>query len=185
MTALKKFYAWVCRVELTIAMINLCVSTGLIFVSAIMRYLRMPINWSLEISLFLFAWCVFLSADVSLREDRLVRLDMLTSRLPKRVEHFLSLLSYSIIILFLFAMVYYGFILSWKTRVRTFLGIPNFSYTWVTLSLPVAALLMIVSTSIKLHGFYRLFRDPDAPPPEKIGRTDASEPPFCENVPPA
>ncbi len=152
---MKKFYARLCRVELALAMVTLCMSTLLIFVAAIMRSLSRPMNWSLEISLFLFAWCVFLSADVGLREDKLVNLDMVTTRLPIKIQHCLSILSYSLIFVFLVAMIWFGAILSYKTRVRTFQGIPNFSYTWITISLPVACVLMLVTTSIKIRGFYR------------------------------
>lgn len=185
MKTIKAFYAWVCRVETGLAMLLLCVSTALIFVAAIMRYLGRPMNASLEISLFLFAWCVFLSADVGLREDRLVRLDMLTMRLPRKAQHLLSILSYSIILVFLFAMTWFGFILSWKTRVRTFQGIPNFSYTWVTVSLPIAAILMIVTTCIKIRGFYRQMANPEEQPPGQDAGEKVSGLPACEHIPPA
>lgn len=148
---MKKMYAFICRYEVRAAMVTLVASTLLIFASSIMRYIGKPINWSLEISLFLFAWCVFLSADAALRENRLVSLDLVTSKLPPRVRVAMLLLSYSIILVFLVTLSYYGFILSYQTRARAFQGIPNFSYTWVTLSMPIASLLMIITTILKIR----------------------------------
>ncbi len=138
-------------------MVTLVASTLLIFASSIMRYIGKPINWSLEISLFLFAWCVFLSADAALRENRLVSLDLITGKLPPRLRLALLILSYAIIFVFLVTMSYYGFILSYRTRARAFQGIPNFSYTWVTLSMPVASLLMMISTGGKIRALCRMF----------------------------
>ena len=68
--------------EAVIAAFCLITSTVLIFIAAVMRSISQPINWSLDISLFLFAWATFLSADVAYREDKLVNLDFLISALP-------------------------------------------------------------------------------------------------------
>lgn len=138
-------------------MIALLATTFLIFAAALMRYFGRPINWSLEISMFIFAWCVFLSADVALRENRMVNLDLFTNMLPKRAQLYMSMLCYLIIIVFLCATVYYGLDLAWRTRVRMFHGI-NFSYAWVALSLPAAAIFMIVTACLKIYGLAgRLF----------------------------
>jgi len=47
-------------------------------------------------------------------------------------------------------MVYYGFHLSYTTRLRTFQGIPGFSYTWVTISVPIGCLLMLTTAVLKV-----------------------------------
>ena len=150
---MKKIYSRFCEIELLIAMIALCVSTVLIFCSSIFRSIGMPINWSLEIALFIFAWCVFLSADVGLRSGRMINMDIFINIMPRKIQICCMILSYSIIIVFLCAMVGFGFYLSYETRIRSFLGIPNFSYTWITLSLPVSSLFMLVTSSLKVCGF--------------------------------
>lgn len=151
---MQKFYQAVCRVEMTVAKLALLASTFLIFASSLARYAGAPMNWSLEISMFIFAWCVFLSADVALRNDRMVNLDLLVRRLPPRAREVMSLIVYGLILAFLMVLMYYGFSLTWKTRVRTFHGV-DFSYAWVTLSLPFAAVLMSVTTCLKLRERWR------------------------------
>jgi len=59
--------------------------------------------------------------------------------------------NYLIILAFLVALIYFGIKLSFITRARSFQGIPGFSYTWVTLSIPVGATLQIVTVVIKLR----------------------------------
>ena len=48
--------------------------------------------------------------------------------------------------LFLLYLIVMGLYLSWISRTRSFQGIPEVSYSWVTMSLPVGALLLLVTT---------------------------------------
>jgi TRAP-type C4-dicarboxylate transport system permease small subunit len=148
---MRELYNRFCRLERTIAVIALLAATFLIFAASIMRYLGRPMNWSLEISMFIFAWCVFLSADVALRENRMVNLDLFTNLMPPRIRLCLSILCHLIILVFLAATIVYGIDLAWRTRVRMFHGI-DFSYAWVTLSLPVAAIFMSATVFLKMSG---------------------------------
>jgi TRAP-type C4-dicarboxylate transport system permease small subunit len=43
-----------------------------------------------------------------------------------------------------------GLWLSYVSRARAFQGIPAISYSWVTLSLPVGGILLLISTIIKI-----------------------------------
>lgn len=146
---MKKIYGYICHAEVFLAKISLAVMSFLIFIAAISRTFRYPIVWATDISTFLFAWCVFLSADATMRRGKLVSLDLLTSRLPPQFQKILYLVNQVIIIVFLVALIGYGFQLSYTTRLRTFQGIPGFSYTWVTLSVPVGSILMLITSILK------------------------------------
>ena len=56
-----------------------------------------------------------------------------------------------IILIFLMSLIGFGVWLSYTTRFRTFQGIPGFSYTWVTLSVPVGGALMVITTVLKIR----------------------------------
>jgi len=142
----KKIESW----ETVVAGICLISSTILIFFAAVVRSFSQPINWSLDISLFLFAWAAFLSADVAYRDNKLVNLDFVLDVVSPKVKRVLMILIYLIILTFLLALVYYGSILVYKTRARAFQGIPNFSYSWITMSLPIGAIFLVRSTIEKL-----------------------------------
>jgi TRAP-type transport system small permease protein len=138
-----KFYENVCRAESIIARTTLIVMVVLIFSAAVARVFRYPINWAIDISTFLFAWSCFLSADVAWREDKIMNVDLLVKRFPVNVQRFLKYVNYIILIAFLLFLVVFGFWLSYTTRSRSFQGIPGFSYTWVTLSVPVGSFMLL------------------------------------------
>jgi len=110
-----------------------------------------PINWSVDMAVCLFAWCTFLSGDVALRNNKLMNVDFLIRKLPEKNKNVVELINLFIILIFLAALIGYGAKLSYTTRFRAFQGIPGFSYTWVTLSVPVAALLMMITTILKIR----------------------------------
>lgn len=130
------------------------VSCLVIFASAIARTLSHPINWAQDLSLFLFAWSVFLSADVALRAGKLVNVDLLVNRFSARAKKNITIINYLIIFVFLVALVYYGIKLTLFSWRRVFQGIPGFSYGWVTLSVPVGSVLQGITVLLKLKGLF-------------------------------
>ncbi len=122
-----------------------------IFSLAIFRTFDVPIHWALDTALLVFAWGVFLGADVAFREDKLVNVDFVLARMPDKLQRSVQLFLYLLIGLFLIALVYFGVDLSISTQHRSFQGIPALSYTWVTVSMPISSVLMLVTLSIKVY----------------------------------
>jgi len=147
---MRKLYTYVCKAEVFIAATCFAISCVIIFMGAVARTMDRPINWSQDLSLFLFAWSVFLSADAALRENRLVSVDMLVNRFPEKTKRIVAFVNYSIILIFLVIMVFFGIKLSIFSRSRVFQGIPGFSYSWVSMSLPVGSFLQIITVLLKL-----------------------------------
>jgi len=147
----KKIAEFINKAELFIAAFCFAGTTFLIFIAAVTRTFGHPINWSIDISLFLFAWCTFLSADVALRYDKLVSVDLLVSKFPEKHKKSLSISIFVIILVFLGLLAVYGSRLAYTSRSRAFQGIPKFSYTWITLSLPIGSLLMIRTAIQKIR----------------------------------
>ncbi len=121
----------------------------LVLYSAIARSIGEPVKWAVDAATFLFAWCVFLGSDAAMRHDKLFAIEVISGKLPKKVQYWLKLINWGIIIAFLAFLIVYGVQLSYDTRLRTFQGIPGFSYTWVTISVPLGALLMMVTAVLK------------------------------------
>ena len=135
-----KLYEFICKKEMLIAQWALGILSLLVFAAAVGRSLYYPINWAMDVATFLFAWTVFLGADVAMRLDRLFCIEVITRKLSQKAQLYLKLINYIIIVIFLVGMIGYGLWLSYTTRFRTFQGIPGFSYTWVTLSVPMVVL---------------------------------------------
>lgn len=148
---MKKVYEYIGKCESLIVRIMFVLLVMLVFIAACTRYIGYPINWSVDMAQCLFAWCTFLAADVAMRKDKLMKVDFIISRLPEQKRHLIELLNLFIILIFLAALIGFGAKLSYTTRFRTFQGIPGFSYTWVTLCVPVGGVLMGITTVLKIR----------------------------------
>ncbi len=148
---MRKAYEYICKGEAFVARSALVLMVGLIFTAGIARLMDRPINWAVDMATFLFAWCCFLSADIAWRENRLMAVEVFVSKFPQRVRRCVKALHYLIISVFLVYLIVFGLGLSHASWARTFQGIPGFSYTWVTLSVPVGAFLMLISTILKIR----------------------------------
>ena len=152
---MKSFYQWICKNEMLIAKGSLGLLALLVFAAAVGRFLYHPMNWAMDVATFLFAWTVFLGADAAMRMDRLFCIEVITEKLSPRAQLYMKVINYGIIVIFLLGMIGYGSWLSYTTRLRTFQGIPGFSYTWVTLSVPLGCALMLITSILKIKAFLR------------------------------
>jgi TRAP-type C4-dicarboxylate transport system permease small subunit len=159
---MKKLYAYICSGELFIVKLAFVSLVLLVFIAAFTRYIGYPINWSVDMAQCLFAWCTFLAADIAMRNNKLMRVDFFVNKLPEHYQSKIELLNLVIILVFLLSLIGYGAWLSYTTRFRTFQGIPGFSYTWVTLSVPVGGLLMSITTVLNIRAVF-VKSEPRAP----------------------
>jgi TRAP-type transport system small permease protein len=123
----------------------------LIFLGGVSRVLGYPLNWSTDFATAFFAWACFLCADIAWRRNSLMSIDVLVSRLPRRGQQALRLANFAIIALFLGYLTVMGTWLAWTSRARSFQGIPEISYAWVTMSAAVGGLLLLVTTLLKIR----------------------------------
>jgi len=152
---MKIFYEWICKNEMLVAKSSLGLLALLVFAAAVGRFLYHPMNWAMDVATFLFAWTVFLGADAAMRMDRLFCIEVIAEKLSPKAQLYLKVINYGIIVIFLLGMIVYGTWLSYTTRLRTFQGIPGFSYTWVTLSVPCGCALMLITSILKIKTFWR------------------------------
>jgi len=152
---MKKIYEFICKNEMLAAQWSLGILSLLVFTAAVGRFLYYPLNWAMDVATFLFAWTVFLGADAAMRLDRLFCIEVITMKLSQKAQLYLKIINYIIIIMFLVGMIVYGSYLCYTTRLRSFQGIPGFSYTWVTLSVPLGCALMSITAILKIKTFWR------------------------------
>ena len=144
-------YRRFCDAEARLAATLLVMMVALIFAGAVSRVFGYPLNWSTDAATCLFAWACFLCADIAWRNNGMMSIELVTSRLPAQPQQWLRYLNLAIIAAFLLYVVWLGLWLSWTSRVRTFQGIPEISYSWVTMSMPVGAVLLLVTTLLKIR----------------------------------
>src|SRR5687768_10992434 len=122
----------------------------LIFMGGVMRMAGYPINWSTDFATAFFAWACFLCADIAWRRNALMAIEFLPKALPPKAQKALRFANYFIISGFLVYLMVMGAWLSWTSRVRSFQGIPEISYSWVTSSAVVGGLLLLITTLLKV-----------------------------------
>ena len=150
MEKLKKIYSYICKVEKLLAGSFLVTIMAITFGAGVGRTIGYPINWAIDMSTFLFAWTVFFSADIGMRKNEHVNVEIFIDFLPDKYKKAVMVFNYLLIIAFLIFLVIYGAQITYETRMRQFQGIPGFSYAWAALAAPVGSLLLIISTSIRI-----------------------------------
>jgi len=147
---MKKLYERICDTEVFIARALMIAMVILIFGAGIARVMGYPINWAIDMATCFFAWTCFFSADIAWRNDKLMSVDIFVNYFPQKAKKYCRMVNYSILVLFLTYIAGAGLWLSYVSRARAFQGIPAISYSWVTLSLPVGGILLLISTIIKI-----------------------------------
>ena len=146
-----RFYRWLVGAEAAIASALLLLMTALIFLGGVARMAGHPLNWTGDAATALFAWTCFLCADIAWRRNSLMAVEVLTARLAPAAQRALRLVNLGLIGLFLLYVAGMGLWLSWVSRARSFQGIPEISYSWVTMSMPLGALLLLATTLLKVR----------------------------------
>jgi len=134
------------RLEEGLAQGFLALTVLVVFLGGVARFLGRPLDWSMELATFAFAWCVFLSADVALRHDRHLAVELLLKFMPPRLQQGVRLFTLILMALFLTTLFFYSLQMAYLTRFRAFQGIPGFSYTWITLSVSTGSFLLLLTT---------------------------------------
>jgi TRAP-type transport system small permease protein len=160
---MRKLHESIGKVEAAFAAVFLVVMVLVIFGGVLARLAAHPQNWTIDLATCLFAWACFLCADVAWRRDSLMSIELVTTRLTPAAQRILLILNYVLIAAFLVYVIYAGVWLSWISRARSFQGIPWISYSWVTLSLPVGAALLLFTTALKVADVLRGRIEPSQP----------------------
>lgn len=147
---MSRFGNVIMRTEVIISGIFVVSMVIMVFTGGVARLMRMPINATVDFATCFFAWATFLSADIAWRRNRLTALRFVPDAMPGPARWWLDSVNYLIILSILAYGVYAGTILAWISRSRTFQGMQDVSYSWVTAALPVGCALMILTTLEKL-----------------------------------
>jgi TRAP-type C4-dicarboxylate transport system permease small subunit len=151
----RKLYEHLIAAEAVLAAAFLVLMVALIFLGGVSRVLGYPLNWSVDFATAFFAWACFLCADIAWRKNSLMSIEFLANRLPVKAQKALRFANYFIISGFLVYLMVMGTWLAWTSRARSFQGIPEISYSWVTMSLPVGGVLLLITTVLKFRAELR------------------------------
>ena len=154
MAIIKKSYGFFCKAEeIVVAALTFAIMV-LVFSGAVMRTIGNPINWAVDLSLLLFAWLIFLGADVAIRTTDLVSIDLVIKRFPGIVQDIVFVGGTILALIFLYVLMRYGVPLAIENYERPFhsLGI---SFSYATIAAPVGSFLISISLIIRLVGKFK------------------------------
>lgn len=155
---MKAAYRTFCKMEEMLSCGMFFSMVALVLCSALARLLNHPLPWSIDVAQLLLAWTCFVGADVAFRGNKLMGLDLFTRSLPKKVQRVLELIVRVIMLIALIVFIIYGLRLSYESRMRFFQTLP-ISYSFVTLSLPVASVFMSITALIKIMETVKTLND--------------------------
>ncbi len=133
----------------------------LVFTAAFFRQFGRPIVWADDVAKLLFSWAAFLGADVAMRYSRLVGVDIVVKKLPRKLAKIVQIIVFILIIIMLTSFVYFGVKLCIDSLDRSFQTLSRVSYSYVTASLPVSSALMIITACTKIQKIIMNFHNDD------------------------
>ncbi|MBO8162109.1 MAG: TRAP transporter small permease [Brevibacillus sp.] len=146
---MKRLADWYIRVEHLLCQLLMIGVVFFVFFAAVMRWVGVPIAWSVEFAQLLFAWLIFLGANWALREDCHIGVDIFTKRLPKKIALPLQIVMMVLMLFFLILVGGYAVLLSIENSVRLINNM-SISYSFITLSVPAGCLLMSCTLIAKI-----------------------------------
>jgi TRAP-type C4-dicarboxylate transport system permease small subunit len=123
------------RFEDEIAGFLMAVLTIALALQVITRYVfNEPLSWTEEVSRHLFVWMVFFGASGAIRERSHVAIELLVTRLPRKVQLYTALLCNVMVLFFLGNLLYWG-----AKAVDRMWSLPT-----ATLELPVGLVYLVI-----------------------------------------
>jgi TRAP-type C4-dicarboxylate transport system permease small subunit len=137
------------KIEEAIAMVFFATTALLVFVGALSRTIGFPIIWAVDIAQAAFVWACVLGADIALKRNVHIEIDILVRTFSRGVRRVLAVIFLLMIAAFLTTLVYLGIELTLLNLERP-LGDVGISYGIVTSAIPVGAFLMLMTALRRL-----------------------------------
>jgi len=115
-----------------------------VFIQVIFRYVvNNPLNWSEELSRYVFIWACMIGASMGIKRKAHYGLDAISRLLSKKKQKTLEIFLYTLISIFLMVLIYFGINLNKEIYLQTAPGL-EISMSIPYSAIPVGALLMLL-----------------------------------------
>jgi len=96
------------KVETWLVCAGLLILIFTVFAAAVLRFFGVDMSVSTDLAQLVFAWVSFIGADLAMRKDKHMGVDMLITRFPVKLLNAIYLFNYLLILFFLLFAVRYG-----------------------------------------------------------------------------
>ena len=139
------------KLEERLAMAFFAGTSIFVLYGAITRTIGYPAIWSIDLAQLSFAWACMLGADLAMKRNAHIEIDIVIRRFPHSARKFLAILWLIAIIAFLGLIAWHGINLTLMNTERE-LGDLGISYSWVTSAIPAGCILMLFTSLKRLYG---------------------------------
>lgn len=137
------------KLEERLAMAFFAGTSIFVLIGAATRTVGSPVIWAVDLAQLSFAWACVLGADLALKKNTHIEIDIVIRRFSREVRKVLAIVWLIAIAMFLGFLVWYGTKLTLQNMERP-LGDIGISYSWVTCSIPVGSALMLITAVTRL-----------------------------------
>ncbi|ABR73537.1 TRAP transporter small permease [Actinobacillus succinogenes] len=154
-TIKKKF--WLSDIDEILASFFLALIVLLSGYGVVMRYfLNTPSAWVEEICVVFFIWFTFLASSALCKNNELIRIDYLLTKIPNKIANFIDGVIQPLIMIFCLGfMIYWGFKLLPMSKMR-FTPALQISYVYIYAIIPISALFMLYYELRKIAYYFKL-----------------------------
>lgn len=151
----KKF--WLSDIDEILASFFLALIVLLSGYGVVMRYfLNTPSAWVEEICIVFFIWFTFLASSALCKNNELIRIDYLLTKIPAKAANFIDGVLQPLIMIFCLGfMIYLGFKLLPMSKMR-FTPALQFSYVYLYAIIPISALFMLYYELRKIVYYFKI-----------------------------
>ncbi len=135
------------KIETVVVCAGLSILIITVFAAAVLRFFGIDMSMSTDIAQLVFAWVSFIGADLAMRKNKHMGVDMLTKKFPSQVQDIIWIFNYILIFVFLAVVTFYGADLCVRNAARKYQTL-YISYSYATVSCPIGCFLMAI-TSLK------------------------------------
>ncbi len=126
-------------------MIMIVLLTVVVALQVITRILEISVPWAEELARFLLIWLTFIGTSVAIHEKMHLAVKFFVRLAPIKIQYYIGLFTYSIIIIFFGSLIFAGFNLAITTMNKL-----SSSLQWpmglVYLVLPIASIFAVIFT---------------------------------------
>ena len=138
------------KLEERLAMAFFAGTSLFVLVGAATRAVGSPVIWAIDLAQLCFAWACVLGADLAMKNNSHIEIDIVVRHFPKTMRKYLAILWLIAIAAFLALLVWHGTNLTLMNKERE-LGEIGISYSWITAAIPAGCLLMLMTTLRRLY----------------------------------
>jgi tripartite ATP-independent transporter DctM subunit len=149
-TLVRRLDGWLGAIVEASAALLVVVEVGLLFAGIVARYLlHAPLTWSDELASVLFLWLAMLGSVVALRRGEHMRMTTFVNGAAPERRAFLEAFAMGVTIMFLVMIVHPSYEFLVDEQAMNMPGL-DISAAWRAAAMPVGAVLMVITASLRL-----------------------------------